>query len=121
MMVRHATGILLICLGLLPSVTLSAQEIQLQLRKRAVVKGAGGPMAFNADDNRLVCVSGGFKVLTRFDVKTGKEISSVKGEAKNANVLAFTSDFKTMATTPIGGKAFTVFLWDVRTSQRIAT
>src|SRR5262249_19086889 len=95
-------------------------ELQVQLHKRAVVKGAHSPLGFNFDDNRLVCVSGGYKVLTRYDPATGKEISSVRGDGKDAYALGFAANFRTIATAPIG-KSNTVVRWDVLGNKKLAT
>ncbi len=122
-MARHRTSIVAICLGMFALSPLSAQEVQLQLSKRATVKGKEYVIGFTTDDKRLVCHGGTVKVLKRYDVATGKEVSSVKGPAKfdAPYALAVTPDFKTMATVPHGGPPCPVLLWDLQAGKKIAT
>jgi len=102
----------LVCLGLLPASSLSAQEPKL----RATLKGHTGAvvgLAFSPDSKTLASASYDGTLKT-WDLTTGKERATL-GEYRGClGFVAFSPDGKTLATGAIGSPGGFPDLWDVK-------
>jgi WD40 repeat protein len=110
----------LVCLGLLPVSSVSAQEPRL----RATLKGHTGAvvgLAFSPDSKTLASASYD-GTLKSWDMTTGKERATL-GEYKGClGCVAFSPDGKTLASGAIGSPVpfpdlMEVKLWDVATGK----
>ena len=117
---RGAAWLGVVCLGLLPVSSLSAQEPKL----RATLKGhtnAVVAVAFSPDSKTLASASYD-GTLKLWDMTTGKERATL-GEYKGClGCVAFSPDGKTLASGAIGSPVYfpdlkNVKLWDVATGK----
>jgi len=110
----------LVCLGLLPASSMSAQEPKL----RATLKGHTGAvvgLAFSPDSKTLASASYD-GTLKSWDMTTGKERATLGEYEGCLGYVAFSPDGKTLATGAIGSPIpfpdlGDVKLWDVATGK----
>src|SRR4051812_30926900 len=117
---RVAAWLGVACLGLLPVLSLSAQEPKL----RATLKGhtdAVVAVAFSPDSKTLASASYD-GTLKLWDMSTGKERATLGKYRGCLGCVAFSADGKTLATGAIGSPVpfsdlMDVKLWDVSTGK----
>ena len=77
-------------------------------------------LAFSTDGKILASVSSSIKIykIQLWDVATGSQLTSIKGQNDSPNVLAFSADSKILAC---GSRDGTIRLWDIATGNKLST
>src|SRR5262249_34130752 len=92
----------------------SAQEP----KERANWDAHGEVLCLAITANGQTLASGTWDRITLWDVKTGKELHTLKGHERDIGCVAFSPDAKVLAS---GGRDTTIKLWDVTTGKQLRT
>src|SRR5438270_537137 len=113
---RYVQGLILGCLVTLTPSPLTAQQAKLRQTIDRAHTVALASVAFSPDGKVLASCAGG--TIMMWDVVTGKNTATFKGNVMIVSVVAFSPDGKILASGTLAG---TIELWDVSTGKIAAT